>query len=141
MRCPPCVRSRLLLAIFPLLALCTAAACSGGDPEAAGATGTRGEAVASPVVITVSPTYITVENRTGAPLVGGDLEIIAGGAFPPFRTQLPFLETGGKRDLTLNTFRANDGTPFSRTITRARRVKIAAKDRTGKVYENEVPFN
>jgi hypothetical protein len=140
MRCPPRVRSRLLLAIFPLLALCTAAACS-GDPEGAGATGTGGDAVASPVVITVSPTYITVENRTGAPLVGGDMEIIAGGAFPPFRTSLPFLENGRKRDFTLNTFRSNDGTPFSRTITRARRVKIAAKDRTGKVYENEVPFN
>jgi hypothetical protein len=125
MRCPPRVRSRLLLAIFPLLALCTAAACS-GDPEGAGATGTGGDAVASPVVITVSPTYITVENRTGAPLVGGDMEI---------------LENGRKRDFTLNTFRSNDGTPFSRTITRARRVKIAAKDRTGKVYENEVPFN
>lgn len=93
------------------------------------------------MAITVSQTYITVENRTGAPLVGGNMEIIAGGAFPPFRTALPFLEVGRKRDFTLKIFRSNAGTPFSRTITRARRVKVAAKDRTGKVYENEVPFN
>jgi hypothetical protein len=141
MRCPPCVRASLLRAIFPLLALCTAAACSGGNPEGAGATGTGGEGVAAPVAITVSQTYITVENRTGAPLVGGNMEIIAGGAFQPFRTSLPFLEIGSKRDFTLNTFRSNDGTPFSRAITRARRVKITAKDRAGKVYEHEVPFN
>ena len=141
MRCLPRVRASILHASFLLLLLCTAAACSGGDPEAAGATGTGGEGAAAPVAITVSQTYITVENRTGAPLVGGDMEIIAGGAFPPFRTTLPFLENGSRRDFTLNTFRSNDGTPFSRTITRARRVKVTAKDRTGKVYENEVPFN
>ena len=132
MRCPPRVRVSILRALFPLLALCTAAACSGGGPEGAGATGTGGEGVAAPVAITVSQTYITVENRTGAPLVG---------AFPPFRTSLPFLEIGSRRDFTFNTFRSNDGTPFSRTITRARRVKVTAKDRAGKVYENEVPFN
>lgn len=73
MRCPPRVRASILRALFPLLALCTAAA---------GAAGTGGEGVAAPVAITVSQTYITVENRTGAPLVGGNMEIIAGGRLP-----------------------------------------------------------
>jgi len=41
----------------------------------------------------------------------------------------------------LNTFRSNDGTPFSRAITRARRVRVTAKDRAGTMYAHEVPFN
>src|SRR5688572_7449350 len=100
MRCPSRVRASILRATFPLLVLCTAAACSGGNPEA-GATGTAG--AAAPVAITVSQTYITVENRTGAPLVGGDMEITQLGVRPPYRTALPRLEAGGKRDITLNS--------------------------------------
>ena len=85
--------------------------------------------------------YITVENRTGGPLAGGQMKIIPAGIFTPFRAALPYLEAGSNRDITLNTFRSNDGTPFNRSITRARRLKITAKDRAGKVYEHEVPFN
>jgi hypothetical protein len=118
-----------------------AAACSGGNPETAGATGTAGESVAAPVAITVSQTYITVENRTGAPLVGGEMEISQVGVRPPYRTALPRLETGARRDIMLNTFRATGGTPFNRSIARARTVKVTAKDLAGKVYENDVPFN
>jgi hypothetical protein len=118
--------------------VCAAAACSGGD-LGAGAAGTAG--VDAPVAITVSQTYITVENRTGGPLVGGDLEITQVGVRPPYRTTLPRLETGAKRDIMLNTFRATGGTPFNRGIARARSVKVTAKDLAGKVYENEVPFN
>jgi len=141
MCCPPRVRASILRATFPLLALCTAAACSGGDPEAAGAVGTAGGAVAAPVAITVSQIYITVENRTGAPLIGGDLEITQVGVRPPYRTALPRLEAGAKRDIMLNSFRATGGTPFNRAIARSRSVKVTAKDLAGKVYENEVPFN
>jgi hypothetical protein len=131
----------ILRALLPLLALCAAAACSGGDPEATGATGTGGEGAAAPVAITVSQIYITVENRTGAPLVGGDLEITQVGVRPPYRTALPRLEAGGKRDIMLSTFRATGGTPFNRGVARSRSVKVTAKDLAGKVYENEVPFN
>ena len=140
MRCPPRVPASTLRAPFLLLALCMATACS-GDSETAGATGTGGDGAAAPVAITVSQTYITVENRTGAPLVGGDLEITQIGVRPPYRTALPRLETGARRDIMLNTFRATGGTPFNRGVARSRSVKVVAKDLTGKVYENEVPFN
>ena len=134
MGCPSCVRASILRAAFTLLAISTAAACSGGDPNAAGTSG------AGPFVIEIAQTYITVENRTGAPLVGGQLEIIQAGVLPPFRSTLPRLENGARRDILLNSFRTRDGTLFNRAIARARRVKVTAKDLSGGVHEQEVPF-
>ena len=131
MRRPPSVRVSTLLAILTLFAV-GAAACSGGDSGAGGS-------VDAPFAIVISQTYITVENRTGAPLVGGQVDIIPAGVLPPFRSALPRLEAGGKSDLMLNAFRGS-GTPFNRTIARARTVKVTAKDPFGKVYEYEVPF-
>ena len=135
MRCSFLTRVSTLSPTFLLLAFCTAS-CSGGSPEA-DATG-GGPA---PFAITVSQTYLTVENHTGDAVVSGAIEIIPVGILPPFRTQLPRLEAGGKRDVLLNTFKGGDGTPFNRNIARARQVKVTAKDRAGKTYEYAVPFN
>lgn len=139
MRCLLRAPISTLRATFTLLAIAAAAACSTGTQEA-GATGTAGSAEA-PFAIQISQTYITVENRTGGPVVGGEMQIIPAGVLPPFKATLPYLETGSKRDIVLNTFRSNDGTPFSRAITRARRVRVTAKDRAGTTYAHEVPFN
>jgi hypothetical protein len=133
MGCPLRVRLSLLA-----LALCAAVAC-GGNPESAGAAGTAGTADA-PIAITIANTYVTVENRTGAPLLEGEMVIDQLGVRPPFRAAMPRLENGGTRDFTLNTFRAADGTLFNRTIARARSLRITAKDGAGKTYEQEVPF-
>ena len=130
------VRASILRVVFTLLVVSTAAACSGGSPEA-DAAGTSG---AGPFLIGIEQTYITVENRTGAPLAGGQLEIIPAGVLPPFKSTLPRLENGAKRDVMLNSFRASDGTLFNRGIVRARRVKVTAKDVNGGVHEQEVPF-
>ena len=140
MPCPPRVRLSILRATFTLLAVSAAAACSNGS-SGPGATGTAGAGENAPFAITVSQMYITIENRTGGPLARGEMEIIPAGVFSPFRATLPYLETGSKRDITLNTFRSNDGTPFNRSIARARRLKVTATDRAGKVFEHEVPFN
>jgi hypothetical protein len=104
-----------------------------------GAAGTAGTADA-PIGITIANTYVTVENRTGAPLLEGEMVIDQLGVRPPFRATFPRLENGSARDFTLNTFRAADGTLFNRTIARARSLKITAKDASGKPYEQEVPF-
>ncbi len=133
MRRPPRVRVLTLRATFTLFAVCAAIACSGG-PEAV-------PAANAPFAIQVSQTYVTVENRTGAPVVGGQMEIIPGGILPRFKTALPRLEAGSKRDVMLNTFKDPGGTPFNRAIARARSMKVTAKDQLGKVYEFEAPFN
>ena len=138
MRCPFRVRASTLRVAFTLLALCTAVACASGSPEEAGAAGTAG--ADAPFIIEVAQTYITIENRTGAPLAEGQMELIPRGVLPPFRSTLPRLENGAKRDIQLNTFRATDGTTFNRNLARARTVKVTAKDQSGKAYTFETPF-
>ena len=138
MRFPSCVRVSTLPALFICLAGFALAGCSGGNPQA-GAIGTGGAADA-PFAIEVAQTYVTVENRTGGPLVGGQMEIIPGGVLPPFKAALPRLENGARREFPLNRFIGNDGTPFGRAI-RARRVKVTAKDPLGKEFVYEVPFS
>ena len=133
MRHPPRVRVSTLRVTLTLLAVCAAAACSGGDPGAGGS-------VDAPFAIEISQTYITVENRTGGPLVGGQVEIIVAGILPPFTSKLPRLEAGGETNILLNTFRGSGG-PFNRNIARGRSVKVTATDQFGEVYEHEVPFN
>ena len=137
MGCPSRVRVSTFRASLLLVALC-AVAC-GGDPEAAGTAGTAGTADA-PIAITISNTYLTVENRTGVPLLAGEMVIAQLGVRPPFRAKLSRLENGLTRDVTLNTFRAADGTLFNRTIARARSLKLTAKDVNGKTWEQEIPF-
>jgi hypothetical protein len=133
MGCPRRVRFATLM----LLVMC-AAAC-GGNPESVNAAGTAGTADA-PIAISISNTYISVENKTGVPLLQGQMVITQLGVRPPFRAALPRLENGLTRDFTLNTFRAPDGTLFNRTIARARSLKLTAKDVNGKTYEQEIPF-
>ena len=138
MGCPLRVRVSVPYVAVVALALCTAA-CSGGSAESAAAAGTAGTANA-PIGITIENTYITIENRTGAPLLDGQMEITQLGVRPPFRMTMPRLENGSARDFTLGQFRMADGTLFNRTIARARSLKLTAKDITGKTYEQEIPF-
>lgn len=132
-----CCPSRLLVsplrATLIFLLICTAAACTG----AGGATTDAN----APFGIEVSQTYITLENRTGAPIVEGELAIVPLGVLPPFRAALSRIETGARRDYPFSSFRGNDGSPFSRGIARARTVRITAKDVAGREYQQEAPFN
>ena len=129
---PPRVQVSTLRVMLTLLAVSAAASCSGGDPGAASLDGA--------FAIEVSQMYITVENRTGLPIVGGDVEIIPVGILPPFSASLPRLEPGGGTTIQLNAFRGSGG-PFNRNIARGRSVRVTATDPLGDVYEHEVPFN
>ena len=137
MGCPSRVRASVLRLPVASLALCASIACAGGNLES-GAAGTAGGE--GPFGLEVTQTYISVENRTGAPLVGGQLEIVQTGVLPPFRSNLPRLEVGSKQDLPLANFRDRDGTNFNRSMARPRTVRVTAKDLNGKEYQQEVPF-
>ena len=137
MGCSSCVPASLLRLSLTSFALCAAVACS-ACPEASGA-GTAG--ADAPIHLEVSQTFVTVENRTGAILVSGRLEIIQTGILPPFRSRLPRLESGETQNIMLNTFRDRDGTGFSRAVARARRLRLTATDINGREYAQEVPFN
>jgi hypothetical protein len=122
----------LSLAALPL------AACSSGDSAEAGAVGTS---ASDPLGVTFSQMYLTIENRTGVPIVEGELQIVPRGVMAPFRTRLPRIEGSQKRELPYSQFLSRDGTPFRRGLTRTRNVRIIATDVTGKKYEQEVPFD
>jgi hypothetical protein len=135
MRCLP-ARVSTLSALCTFIALFTA--CSGSSPETVGAAGTGGEN--TPFGVQVAETDLTIENRTGTPVVGGEMEIVPLGILPPFKAQLPRLEPTAKRQIMFNTFHGSDGTPFDRRVANAKLVKITGKDRTGKEYAVQVPF-
>ncbi len=137
MRCPFGSRGLALLVSLLLAAFFTAA-CSGGTTEA-GSSGTTGSGTDGPFLIALEQTYMTIENRSGAPIVNGTVTIMTGSLRPPFTMALPRLENQDKRDFPLRNFRGKDGTEFSRRVARAQRIRITAVDVAGKKYEMEVP--
>jgi hypothetical protein len=137
MCCPFVSRGLALLASLLLVALFTAG-CSGSKSEA-GSSGTAGGATDGPFVIALEQTYMTIENKSGTPIVSGTVAIMTGSLRPPFTMALPRLENLDKRDFPLRNFRGNDGTEFSRRVAKAQRVRITAVDVSGKKYEMDVP--
>jgi len=139
MRCLLLFRGLALSAAFTLLAACSLTGCSSSTQAEAGAVGTVGGSSAIGVAFT--PSYITIENHSGVPLVEGEVTIVPSGLMPPFHAPLPRVESNGKQDMLFSAFRGNDGTSFRRGVIRARRVRITATDFNGKKYQQEVPFN
>ena len=137
MRCPLRFRGSILVVSSLLIGTLAASACSSGETAEAGAVGTS---AAGPLAITFSSAYLTIENRTGVPIVDVKLEIEPRGVRPPFRTTVPRLEGSAKRDLPYNVFRSADGTPFQRGALRTRTLTITGADIAGKPIEQEVPF-
>jgi hypothetical protein len=95
----------------------------------------------APVGFTTSPTYITIENRSGNALAEGLIELVPSGVLAPFRRELPRLESGAKRDMPYDLFSGAGGARFRPGATRIKSVRITAKDISGKTYKVEAPFN
>ena len=138
MRCLLLFRGLVLSAAFTLLTACVLTGCSSSTRAEAGAVGTAGS---SAIGVVFTPTYITIENHSGVPLVEGEVTIVPSGLMPPFHAPLPRVESNGKQDMLFNAFRGSDGTSFRRGVIRARRVRVTATDFNGKKYQQEVPFN
>lgn len=114
----------------------TLGACSGARSQAASA------ASADALVgLQLTETSVTLENRTGTSLVGGQITVVPAGTRPPFFVMLPRIQSGEKRTFALESFRSNDGTMFRRSLARARAVKVTATDLVGKTHEYEIPFD
>jgi hypothetical protein len=115
---------------FLLLAAALSPGCGAGgqDPNA-------------PVGFTTSQTYITIENRSGAALAEGLIELVPSGVLAPYRRELPRLESGAKRDMSYDLFSGAGGARFRPGVTRIKAVRITAKDVAGKTYKIEGPFN
>ena len=138
MRCPLRFGGSLALALVVSLAALVTAACTSGETAEAGAVGTT---AGEPLVVTFSQTYLTLENRSGVPIVDGEIQIVPRGVMPPFRTRLARLEGSQRVELPYSQFYSRDGTPFRRGITRTRTVRVTATDVAGKKLEMAVPFD
>jgi hypothetical protein len=94
----------------------------------------------APVIVTVSQTYLTIQNKAGSALVDGVVELVPSGVLSPYRTSLPRIESGANREVLLDRFSGAGGARFLRGAARIRSVRLTATDLTGKTYKREVPF-
>jgi hypothetical protein len=94
----------------------------------------------APVLVIVSQTYLTIENKAGSALVDGVVELVPSGVLSPYRANLPRIEAGSNREVLLDRFSGAGGARFLRGATRIRSVRLTATDLTGKTYKREVPF-
>jgi hypothetical protein len=94
----------------------------------------------APVLVTISQTYLTIENKAGSALVDGIVELVPSGVLAPYRTNLPRIEAGSNREVLLDRFSGAGGARFLRGATRIRSVRLTVTDLTGKTYKREVPF-
>jgi hypothetical protein len=117
-----------------LVALCVAAAAV---TAACGGVAETGDTA---LVVGISPSSITLENRTGTSLTKGQLAVVPEGIPRPYVVLLPYMSSGEKRTFPLNAFKAQDGTPFRQDIAKGRSVKVTATDAAGQIREHEVPF-
>jgi hypothetical protein len=94
----------------------------------------------APVLVTISQTYLTIENKAGSALVDGVVELVPSGVLAPYRANIPRIEAGSNREVLLDRFSGAGGARFLRGATRIRSVRLTATDLTGKTYKREVPF-
>ena len=94
----------------------------------------------APVLVTISQTYLTIENKAGSALIDGVVELVPAGVLAPYRANIPRIEAGSNREVLLDRFSGAGGARFLRGATRIRSVRLTATDLTGKTYKREVPF-
>ena len=82
--------------------------------------------------------FVTVENRSGGPLI--DLTLTVQTPSAPYTYMISRIEAGQKRDVAVNSFSSRDGTGLNLRLIRPRSVKAAAKDLTNKPYEAQVTW-
>lgn len=122
--------TRVAVAVISSTFLLTLGACGGvtEQPEDA------------PIRVTVAPTFISVENQSGAALSDIEVKIIPYGAATEFRVMVYRMGNAEKRDFRLGDFRGGDGTPFNARVVRVKSVVVLGKDMDDNVVQVEVPW-
>jgi hypothetical protein len=105
-------------------------ACSDSSVDGAVATAGQSEFI---TIDTKSPPFVTVENRSGQPLL--DVNVTLKSGILTFSDSISRLETNEKRQMRHNDFASRDGTTFSLRLTTPRDVLVSAKGMDGKAFE------
>ena len=121
-----CLAGVVALGVLP----CSQAACA-HDNEVV-------QAADAPIGIETGQMFVTLENRTGGPLV--DLLITIQTAGAPYTNRVWRLEAAEKRDIAFSSFSSRDGTTFNLRLARPKVVHVTASDLTQKKYESQAPW-
>ena len=90
--------------------------------------------------IETSSFSVVVVNKVGMPLVDVDVAIVPVGRAVHFTKMAGRMDSGEKREISLNSFYGRDGTPFSLRVVRPKSVRVTGKDLNNKKIEVEVPW-
>ena len=125
-------RSRRALSVAAL----TVAACAAGCSERG-----SGEKLLdnAPLLVSITPTSVTLQNRAGLPLADIKIVIVPYGPVE-FAKSFARFETSERREVSLGEFRSADGAALNLRFVRPRSVRVSAKDVVGKSYEVEIPW-
>jgi hypothetical protein len=111
-------------------------ACSGSDSPATDQTAQN----QAQIDVQTSQLSVLVENKVGMPLVDVEVAILPVGGNTQFTKFAGRLENAEKRDISLSSFSARDGTPFSLRVVRPRAVRVVGKDLNNKPVQVDVPW-
>ena len=103
------------------------------------AVGTGGDAE-TPIAVTASNAGVTVENRTGRPLL--DVRITIEGSSPgaSFIRIVPTMDAGAKSESQPSDFHTDDGTLLDLASVHPMRVAVTARDTVAKSYSVGAPW-
>jgi len=127
------MRTNLVCAVGVVLltAVATSQAACASDKETL-------QAADASIGIETSQLFVTVENRSGGPLI--DLSITVQTPSAPYSYLISRLEAGQKRDVAVSSFSSRDGTGLNLRMVTPRSVKATAKDLTNKSYDSQAPW-
>jgi hypothetical protein len=101
------------------------AGCGGGTVAALPAN--------SPIGIETSQFGVTVDNKSGVPLV--DLAVIVQTPSMDFTSSIPRLEDAEHHEIRIDDFTSRDGTHLNLRVEQPRSVRVTASDITHKPYD------
>ncbi len=131
-------RRALAAVVVVLVSGVVVIACSDSAREP-GAVGTSGNGD-SAIAIQSSMFFVTLENRADTPLLNLQVAINPVGGVVKFVTTIARVESGEKRNISLDQFRSADGTRFNLRQVRPKNVTVGAVDMLGKRYDVTAPW-
>jgi hypothetical protein len=120
-----------------LSAVSVMAGCS--TPAVSKAVGTGGDAD-TPIAIGASVNGVTVENRTGRPLLDVRIMIDGGSPGSSFIRTVPTIDTGATSESQPSDFRTDDGTLLDLALVHPTRVAVTARDTVARTYSVAAPW-
>ena len=123
--------------VAALLAAAGVAGCS--TAAVSKAVGTGGDAD-TPIAVTASSTGVTVENRTGRPLLNVRITIDGGSSGPSFSRIVPTIDTDAKSESQPSDFRTDDGALLDLALVHPMRVAVTARDTLARSYSIAAPW-